>query len=618
MKQASWCLFYAGLHLCAGSECTGPAADATPTGPAVDTAAGVVMLATKSVVGKGRLAAHSEGGIVAADTKGIEHEAALIAEVLATPSDGSSEIPQSLLQRLATMKITPQVKAFIKATLATLAPVFGNISEASTNATTLCSDMYSGFDDLTRNFNTTKNRVSDLKKAASTARKGHSDCRTAEDSALAAKRACDIEEQLLFEKTKEALAEVQKQQGAVRQSAVCGPSTATLTVDNDAVIQGLKDKADSLSKATKDFMEAKANKTAKAKECAGLTTAATAKKTECDQKQKDFEAAVCLHGTTSEDGCKFYEGVYDTHLKDYEAVVKSVKLQQADRHTEWKHLKRIQCVLEAIASATAHGELKAGGTLATKIQACYGKPFDNSGLLFATKAAPPQQQCPMVPELPCTASFISQEYDNLPTNAGAATCTNGCGATTTTITTTITTTTTMALASVKLIGKAGPDKTSQGLKQCYGASADHASNPLWADVRRACGSATNVVFAGHRCDGQWVEFDVGEMRGPLRCFTHGNDDSTGCPPRDATRSNQWYWDNLSVSNTGEKYSLYFNPDWWVLGKNGNRWSDPGRCWEPRMNSRSWGYGDGHVLSPGCTNHDQHSCKGDSYYIYVRA
>lgn len=438
MKQTTVYFLLVGLRIAAADDCPGPAAGSAPADPA-HAASGVVMLATKSVVSKNSLLADSEGTTISADTKGIETEAALITKVLETPRD-SHDIQPALLEGLAKMKITPQVAAFIKATLKTLQPVFGNITEASVNATNMCNTMHASFGDLDASLNSTKARVKSLETAANTKRKDHSDCRTAESDAVVAKEACDLEETVLKQKLKVAVVEVQAQQGET-QTTVCGTSKNDVTVGSKDLVKKFKDKASAMAKAGNDFLEIEANTTSKVKECVGLADDAANKKTECNQKQVDVETAVCRQGSAAEDGCKVYESIFQTRLNDYQTVVQNVALQQADRLSEWKHLKRIECVLEAIGSAKAHGDLKANGTLHSRIEACYGKPFHNAGLIVAPKPPPLKQSCPAVPELPCTASFVSQEYGNMPTKAPAATCSNWCAATTTTtITTTITTT----------------------------------------------------------------------------------------------------------------------------------------------------------------------------------
>ena len=108
--------------------------------------------------------------------------------------------------------------------------------------------------------------------------------------------------------------------------------------------------------------------------------------------------------------------------------------------------------------------------------------------------------------------------------------------------------------------------------------------------------------------------DLGKIKAPLRCYMPGQD-RTGCPGASHTSGATKYYDNIK-QNGGKQYTLMHDNTWWVLGVNGNRWSDPGRCWEPRVTGH-WDNSAGHVLSQNCNQgHDAHSCGSDKYYVYV--
>ena len=166
-----------------------------------------------------------------------------------------------------------------------------------------------------------------------------------------------------------------------------------------------------------------------------------------------------------------------------------------------------------------------------------------------------------------------------------------------------------------ILGEKGPDRTAWGWAQCAGWGPGGA--PTWDQVASNCGDFSNIVMAGYRCDGSYVEHHVGKLRAKLKCFMRGADKHSDCPsPQDDRGSGGRYWDNISTDG-GKQYSLYHDENWWVLGNNGNRWSDPGRCWEPIMTG-SWSNGAGHVLSSGCNQaHDQSSCGSDKYWLYIK-
>jgi hypothetical protein len=68
------------------------------------------------------------------------------------------------------------------------------------------------------------------------------------------------------------------------------------------------------------------------------------------------------------------------------------------------------------------------------------------------------------------------------------------------------------------VGVLGPDKTAQGWSQCWGYDKNTPAH--WPTAMSACGDFENVVFAGERCDGEWVEFPM-DLKAPLSSFMNG-------------------------------------------------------------------------------------------------
>lgn len=388
------------------------------------------MMARRTYLTKHSIA-EKEGSGFGSAIKGIEREAELINEVLTGPIGEVSKAPESILQGLTSMKITPQVKTFLKATIATLVPLFSNITQASANDTQMLDKMYDSFSDLSKDMNQTKLKVKSLTEAAAATRKQHADCRSSEDGILLDKTTCDAASGRLAKKAMVHLQEVQSHQG-VSKSSLCGVSVQSLAkVDS---IKSGRDKAHALADASEVFLEAEANRSAKASECIEIANNHSSKKAECNGKQEALESAVCEEGRVAKEGCEVYASIYATRLQDYKAVTESVSLRMADRATEWLHLKRVLCILESLMAAKSDGELEAKGKLHTRIEECYKNPFPNPGLMITAKTAPAQDGCPSVPVLPCTDAFIIKEYSSLPAGAGPAACKNGCAPTTMTTT----------------------------------------------------------------------------------------------------------------------------------------------------------------------------------------
>ncbi len=150
-------------------------------------------------------------------------------------------------------------------------------------------------------------------------------------------------------------------------------------------------------------------------------------------------------------------------------------------------------------------------------------------------------------------------------------------------------------------GFMGPDLSDEGYTQCYGWRNDGSTPaPPLARMREDCGAATRVVMAGYRCDGTWVRHDM-TLPQPLEDYLQ---------PVDA------YYRDFDVDM---RYSFNTSANWLVLNLHGRNWQDPGRLWEPYVGNdpSNVGANYGHVLSQSGNNaHDQSSCTGDQYFVYI--
>jgi hypothetical protein len=153
-------------------------------------------------------------------------------------------------------------------------------------------------------------------------------------------------------------------------------------------------------------------------------------------------------------------------------------------------------------------------------------------------------------------------------------------------------------------GTQGPDLTPEGYSQCYGWANDGATRaPSVAALRQACGAGQDMVFAGHRCDGSYVRHNA-KLIAPFMDFLAAD--------------RQRVWRDFDIAG---QFSWHMSPDWALLTRFNNAWSDPGRLWEPYIGGVAANVGPayGHVLSQtGNDAHDVRLCLGDKYYIYLKA
>jgi hypothetical protein len=155
-------------------------------------------------------------------------------------------------------------------------------------------------------------------------------------------------------------------------------------------------------------------------------------------------------------------------------------------------------------------------------------------------------------------------------------------------------------------GDLGPDLSFEGFTQCYGWANDGArAGAKYADIRTACGAGTTVLFAGHRCGSGTLVRHLAELGQAFSNFL-----PTTIP---ATMTS---YDDFDLMKR-YTFAVNGNAGWVLLAVRGNRWSDPGRLWQPSTEGDASPFG-GHVLSQeGNQEHDQSSCATDRYYIYIR-
>jgi hypothetical protein len=209
------------------------------------------------------------------------------------------------------------------------------------------------------------------------------------------------------------------------------------------------------------------------------------------------------------------------------------------------------------------------------------------------------------------------------------------------------TTNPIALAGIRATDAHVAAIEDQGYTQCWGWGP--GSTPTWTDAAVNCGDYTDIILAGKRCDGQWVEFDLSSLVAPFECFLqtcrntedggpvsrHNHPSTCRNPsacPNPSERSgdlHRWFFDNVRAPydpSDNAQYTIEHTTDWLLLGVNGNRWADPGRCWEPHMDGAAPGAtadistaGNGHILSQGCISDVDHqsNCDTDEYYIFAK-
>lgn len=154
-------------------------------------------------------------------------------------------------------------------------------------------------------------------------------------------------------------------------------------------------------------------------------------------------------------------------------------------------------------------------------------------------------------------------------------------------------------------GTLGPDLSVEGYTQCYGWKNDGVAAPAsYTALRTACGSGTELVFAGFRAgEPTLVRWDF-TLAQPLSSFMP--------LPQPSTTT---FYNTFDVDG---RFTWAVDQNWVLLAVNGNTWVDPGRLWEVAVQPSNVLATAGHVLSQlGNQTNDQNLKTGDRYFVYFR-
>jgi len=348
-------------------------------------------------------------------TDGIEREAALVNKVLTSPT---AELTESVVSELASMRITPEVKIFIEATITNLKPVFNDLVGATRNDTSERDQFLNRFEEIKDNLTNNQAMFTQAKRNVDGFRQKHLTCRGIEKTKWDAKEECRAEESRLLQVKISARTSLEN-----RENALTG-----LLCDDEDVTNALPPKIDAAgpyADAGRAYIKAEEEHSKKVKECNGLEQEWSDQQAECSTDQTRFESQMCTLGGKAKGWCSTYETEHDTLKSEYDIVWAGIQSRVEKRLYEWTHLKRVECVLNALKALetdTTHVQIT------ESIEGCNASPYHNKGLIIDPKPAPDKVTCPYTAELklPCSDEFVQTEYSSLPKEAPANKCVGSC------------------------------------------------------------------------------------------------------------------------------------------------------------------------------------------------
>ncbi|CAE7834831.1 unnamed protein product [Symbiodinium necroappetens] len=252
--------------------------------------------------------------------------------------------------------------------------------------------------------------------------KGHTECRTTQDTMWSTYKQTCITEREIFENEKKAICDQYKSINVFPNpttTCVMAEGTAVPTIGNylTAMEEHFTKKHETLKEWKDKCDTALATPFPGDPLCFEKVCTYYDKKIDCDKQQATFEQKSCdLHRTYR---CSSYTSCYDQRKDVYGNVVSLAKESEVAAKAEWRAVKRIECLINAL--RVAESELEGA------IDACKAKRHTTEPVELTYHGDPPAaRSCQEVYLQPGSAVFSSTWYTGMPVDAPAASCASSC------------------------------------------------------------------------------------------------------------------------------------------------------------------------------------------------
>jgi len=129
------------------------------------------------------------------------------------------------------------------------------------------------------------------------------------------------------------------------------------------------------------------------------------KKKECTRVQFQMDSAACQRAVLVKDGCENYASCYTTKLSAYKIANTTIRKEEADRKSEYKALKRMQCLIDSFGD---------GKVEASEVTGCKDKVHATDSLNILYQPVPNMEMCSVPDRYPATAAYKKAEFATLP------------------------------------------------------------------------------------------------------------------------------------------------------------------------------------------------------------
>ncbi|CAE7226361.1 unnamed protein product [Symbiodinium natans] len=139
-------------------------------------------------------------------------------------------------------------------------------------------------------------------------------------------------------------------------------------------------------------------------------------RTSCNLMQRQLDASACDLSMSMNTTCSKYQACRSQATLSYDLVRNTVKARESNLHDEWKALKHIECILEAMV----------GSNIMSAAQECGRAIYSVAHLMVVYITMPPCQACEDLAEVPGTADYNATVFADIPANAPVTECAASC------------------------------------------------------------------------------------------------------------------------------------------------------------------------------------------------
>lgn len=139
--------------------------------------------------------------------------------------------------------------------------------------------------------------------------------------------------------------------------------------------------------------------------CQKLDSEYVAKKSECDSLQDQMDGAACKRAIDMKDACESYAECYTAKKQAFLTAKSSVKTEELDRQTEWRGLKRMECLVSSFSD---------GKVSNSEVSACKSKTYDTQHLHIKYPRLVKLGVCSVPNRYPTTPAYKLAEFSPLP------------------------------------------------------------------------------------------------------------------------------------------------------------------------------------------------------------